>query len=140
MRFLEFLIEIPCFAFVDIIMSTIDTPLITAPLLRDFGLHPFMDIVSLKEDDSNFESTPHIEPRARAMVAQVRDSLDEHEKWRNFAKSGKEPIPSSNVHAIEINSTNQNVWILDTGCGSHLCNRVQGLRNPRPLDKGEVDL
>jgi len=46
----------------------------------------------------------------------------------------------SNVHVIEINSTNQIVWILDTGCGSHLCNRVQGLRNPRPLAKGEVDL
>ena len=47
---------------------------------------------------------------------------------------------SSNVYVIEINTTNQNVWILDTGCGSHLCNHVQGLRNARPLARGEVDL
>lgn len=47
---------------------------------------------------------------------------------------------SSNVFVIEINATNQNVWIIDSGCGSHLCNHVQGLRNARPLLKGEVDL
>jgi len=138
--FREFLIEIPCFAFVDIIMSTIDIPLITAPLLRDLRLHSLIDKVSLKEESSNFMDSPSTEPRAHAIVAQFRDSLDEYENGRNFEKSGKEPIPSSNIHVIEVNSTNQNVWILDTGCGSHLCNRVQGLRNPRPLEKGEVDL
>ena len=30
--------------------------------------------------------------------------------------------------------------MLDTGCGTHLCNNVQGLRNSRRLRNGEVDL
>ena len=31
-------------------------------------------------------------------------------------------------------------WVLDTGCGSHICSNVQGLRNRRLLGKNEVDL
>ena len=31
-------------------------------------------------------------------------------------------------------------WVLDTGCGSHICNNVQGLRRSRALAKGEIDL
>ena len=30
-------------------------------------------------------------------------------------------------------------WVLDTGCGSHICSDVQGLRTSRALTKGEVD-
>jgi len=39
---------------------------------------------------------------------------------------------SLNVHVIEINSINQMVWIMDTGCNSYLCNCLQGLRSPHP--------
>ena len=31
-------------------------------------------------------------------------------------------------------------WVLDTGCGSHICVNVQGLIRSRALTKGEVDL
>ena len=31
-------------------------------------------------------------------------------------------------------------WVLDNGCGSHICTSVQGLKRSRTLDKGEVDL
>ena len=31
-------------------------------------------------------------------------------------------------------------WVLDTGCGSHICINVQELRRSRTLTKGEVDL
>ena len=31
-------------------------------------------------------------------------------------------------------------WVLDTGCETHLCSNVQGLRNNRRLRHGEVDL
>ena len=31
-------------------------------------------------------------------------------------------------------------WVLDTGCGSHICVNVQGLKNSRSLAKGKVDL
>ena len=43
---------------------------------------------------------------------------------------------------IELFSRNSepSTWVLDTGCGTHLCNNVQGLRNSRRLRNGEVDL
>ena len=31
-------------------------------------------------------------------------------------------------------------WVLDTGCGSHICTSVQGLHKRRNLAKGDVDL
>ena len=36
--------------------------------------------------------------------------------------------------------SNDNQWVLDTGCGSHICTNMQGLRNSRRLRKGELDL
>ena len=41
--------------------------------------------------------------------------------------------------AINIVSLN-NIWVLDTRCGSHICTDMQGLRNSRKLNKGELDL
>ena len=31
-------------------------------------------------------------------------------------------------------------WVLDTGCGSHICINVQELQRSRSLAKGEIDL
>ena len=31
-------------------------------------------------------------------------------------------------------------WVLDTSCGSHICNNVQGLRRSRTLAKGEINI
>ena len=36
--------------------------------------------------------------------------------------------------------SHDNIWVLDTGCGSHICNNMKGLRNSRKLTKGEFDL
>ncbi|GKD10387.1 retrotransposon protein, putative, ty1-copia subclass [Tanacetum coccineum] len=33
-----------------------------------------------------------------------------------------------------------NSWIYDTGCGTHICNTIQGLRGYRKLNKGALDL
>ena len=33
-----------------------------------------------------------------------------------------------------------NQWVLDIGCGSHICTNVWGLRDNRQLNKGESDL
>jgi len=40
---------------------------------------------------------------------------------------------SSTIHMIEINQASYGTWVFDTGCGSHLCNHLQDLRNNRPL-------
>ena len=53
-------------------------------------------------------------------------------------KSG-ETTPSG-IHVIEINLSTSTSWVLDTGCGTHICNNVQGLLRSRRLEKGEMDL
>ena len=45
------------------------------------------------------------------------------------------------MFVIEVNIvSNSNQWVLDTSCGSYICTNVQGLRNNRHLNKGELDL
>ena len=48
---------------------------------------------------------------------------------------------SSGIYVIEVNTVSRdNLWVLDTDCGSHICNYMQGLRNSRRLAKGESDI
>ena len=47
---------------------------------------------------------------------------------------------TSGIFVIEVNLSISTSWVLDTGCGSHICSNVQGLRNRRTLARGEVDL
>ena len=50
------------------------------------------------------------------------------------------PTPSG-IYVIEVNTVSYaNLWVLDTGCGSHICTDMQGLRDSRKLTKGESDL
>ena len=47
---------------------------------------------------------------------------------------------TSGVFVIKLNLSISMSWVLDTGCGSHICSNVQGLKNRRALAKGEIDL
>ena len=44
------------------------------------------------------------------------------------------------IYVIEVNPPTSASLVLVTGCGSHICVNVQGLRSSRSLVKGEVDL
>ena len=47
---------------------------------------------------------------------------------------------TSGKFVIEVNTiSNNNQWVLDTSCSSHICTNVQGLRNSRQLNKGQSD-
>ncbi|KAK8593576.1 hypothetical protein V6N12_045653 [Hibiscus sabdariffa] len=47
----------------------------------------------------------------------------------------------SGIYVIDVHvSTSSSSWVLDTGCGSHICISVQGLHTRRNLAKGDVDL
>ena len=47
----------------------------------------------------------------------------------------------SGIYVIEVSTVSYgNLWVLDTGCGSHICTDMQGLRDNRKLIKGESDL
>ncbi|WCJ31560.1 Transposon Ty2-LR1 Gag-Pol polyprotein [Euphorbia peplus] len=60
-------------------------------------------------------------------------------KLRGNVKN-KQAAGSSGIYVVEINLTISSSWVLDTGCGSHICSNVQGLRNRRSLSSGDVDL
>ncbi|KAJ9546973.1 hypothetical protein OSB04_019516 [Centaurea solstitialis] len=48
---------------------------------------------------------------------------------------------TSGTHMIELHSTcTSNSWVLDTGCGTHICTDVQGLKRSKKLRHRELDL
>ena len=50
---------------------------------------------------------------------------------------------SSGINVVEINAStaiDNQTWVLDTGCGSHLVSSMQGLRSSRKVEKRDVDL
>ncbi|VFQ91643.1 unnamed protein product, partial [Cuscuta campestris] len=47
---------------------------------------------------------------------------------------------SSEVYVIEVNMSISSSWVLDTGCGSHICTTMQGLKQSRRLARGEIEL
>ncbi|WJX29428.1 hypothetical protein P8452_18069 [Trifolium repens] len=60
-------------------------------------------------------------------------------KYLEDKKNGLAPS-ASGIFVIEINLSTSSSWVLDIGCGSHICSNVQGLKRSRALAKGEVDL
>ena len=46
----------------------------------------------------------------------------------------------SGIYVIKVNLSISTSWVLDTGCGSHICINVHELLESRKSAKGEVDL
>ncbi|KAK9034771.1 hypothetical protein V6N11_076828 [Hibiscus sabdariffa] len=46
----------------------------------------------------------------------------------------------SGIYVIDVNMSTSPSWVLDIGCGSHICTSVQGLHMRRTLAKGDIDL
>ncbi|KAK9002971.1 hypothetical protein V6N11_060545 [Hibiscus sabdariffa] len=46
----------------------------------------------------------------------------------------------SGIYVIDVHVSTSSSWVLDTGCGSHICTSVQGQHTRRTLAKGDVDL
>ena len=57
-----------------------------------------------------------------------------------YLEDKKNGVETSTSGIFVINLSTSASWVLDTGCGSHICTKVQGLKNSRDLAKGEVDL
>ncbi|KAD5802565.1 hypothetical protein E3N88_13925 [Mikania micrantha] len=41
---------------------------------------------------------------------------------------------------IDLNVISSNTWVLDTGCGTHICNLLQGFKRSKDIKKGDVSL
>ena len=66
-----------------------------------------------------------------------RDCKAKKQEGRKAKGSG---ASTSGIFVIEVNVSYSSSWVLDTGCGSHICTNVQGLRRTRRLAEGEIDL
>ena len=57
-------------------------------------------------------------------------------------KGGETTASDSGMFMIEVNMSLSQIstWVLDTTCGSHICNSLQGLRRSRTLEEEEVIL
>ncbi|XP_071727618.1 uncharacterized protein [Rutidosis leptorrhynchoides] len=44
------------------------------------------------------------------------------------------------IYMIELFAFSSNSWVFDTGCGTHICNNVQGLRKIKKLKPGDLVL
>ncbi|KAL8114621.1 hypothetical protein AgCh_021468 [Apium graveolens] len=63
--------------------------------------------------------------------------------FTELKKKGSETTASdSGMFMIEVNMSLGQIstWVLDTACGSHICNLLQGLKGSRTLEKDEVIL
>ena len=51
-------------------------------------------------------------------------------------------IGTSGIFMIELHNTtsSSDSWVLDTGCGTHICSKLQGLKESRTLEHGELNL
>ncbi|KAK8694819.1 hypothetical protein V6N13_072363 [Hibiscus sabdariffa] len=58
----------------------------------------------------------------------------------DFKKAKAVGASISGIYVIDVNMSTSSSWVLDTGCGSHICTSVQGLYTRRSLAKGDVDL
>ena len=47
---------------------------------------------------------------------------------------------TSGTFVIELFTSYTNSWVLDTGCGTHICSNIQGLKEVREMKQGELDL
>ncbi|XP_076908412.1 uncharacterized protein LOC143565286 [Bidens hawaiensis] len=41
---------------------------------------------------------------------------------------------------IDLNIISSNTWVLDTGCGTHICNSLQGFKRRNEVKKGDISL
>ena len=70
-----------------------------------------------------------------------RWNCDEYKQSLKFKKKEHTDASASGIYTIEICSfsVSKSLWVLDTGCGYHLCNDMQGLKNSRKVSRGSMD-
>ena len=101
-------------------------------------------------------SEPIPKKRAQAEIAPSTDPSEaicfycqEKGHWKRSCtkhlkdlKKGKVKVAStSGMFMIELHSTSTATsWVLDTGCGTHICSDMQGLRQSKKLKHGELNL
>ncbi|KAI3720980.1 hypothetical protein L2E82_31980 [Cichorium intybus] len=61
-------------------------------------------------------------------------------KYLQDVKDGKVKPSTAGIYTISKNSPSSNSWVLDTGCGFHICSDLQGLKESREVEHGRLNL
>ncbi|VFQ66164.1 unnamed protein product [Cuscuta campestris] len=69
----------------------------------------------------------HADMEVRPMIQRLRDLYQGQPQ-------------NSDIYVIEVNMSDFTSWVMDTGCGSHICTSIQNLHEVRHLTEGEVQL
>jgi transposase InsO family protein len=100
-------------------------------------------------DKAKFVPKPEKKPKAiKKAAADECHYCGDKGHWMRNCKKYLEDVKkgtvasASGINVIEVNVTTRcsASWVLDTGCGTHICSNVQGLQRSRTLARGEVDL
>ncbi|GKF14504.1 hypothetical protein Tco_0055966 [Tanacetum coccineum] len=88
-------------------------------------------------------------PQKESPIVGLRESLNLKGHWKRscpkYLKDLKDEKVEKGGHSgmfmIELhNTTNLDSWVLDTGCGTHICTVLQGLKESRKLKHRELNL
>ncbi|WZZ65001.1 hypothetical protein YC2023_076371 [Brassica napus] len=99
--------------------------------------NPFSFQYALKKDKLNGSNFLQWYRNPRIVLKQeFKPYLEDLKRKKTFETSSK------GIYVIEVNVTTSGStsWVLDTGCGAHICTNMNGLSNSRILEKGQVDL
>ncbi|KAI3723576.1 hypothetical protein L2E82_35254 [Cichorium intybus] len=61
-------------------------------------------------------------------------------KYLQDVKDGKVKPSTTGIYTISKNSPSSNSWVLDTGCGFHICSDLQGLKESREVEHDRLNL
>ncbi|KAI3768716.1 hypothetical protein L2E82_19546 [Cichorium intybus] len=61
-------------------------------------------------------------------------------KYLQDVKDGKVKPSTAGIYTISKNSPSSNSWVLDTGCGFHICSDLQGLKESSEVEHGRLNL
>ncbi|MES7295865.1 C2HC-type zinc finger protein [Cutibacterium acnes] len=98
------------------------------------------------------KDTPKPKPKSKAGPTDICRFCKEPGHWRRECKKFQEGLKelkkktletsSSGIFVIEVNTTTSDntSWVMDTGCGAHICTNMQALSNSRRLKQGQVEL
>ncbi|GKC67581.1 retrotransposon protein, putative, ty1-copia subclass, partial [Tanacetum coccineum] len=87
---------------------------------------------------------PKLQARGKGKQRGMGKSKLAYDPKHKIAPPAKKEHPAKDTECIftlELFSfPKSNTWIYDTGCGTHICNTIQGLRGYQKLNKGALDL
>ncbi|GJV68920.1 putative RNA-directed DNA polymerase [Tanacetum coccineum] len=124
-------------------------------------LHSLLQTVEqgIKKSDVPYTSAAHVLTFGHNVESEIAPTSDPKEAvcfycntkghWKRscpkYLKDLKDGKVKKGVHSgmymIELhNTTTSDSWVLDTGCGTHICAVLQGLKESRRLKHGELNL